>query len=570
MIPTNIILSFSTIYIPKIVIELLIENNLNMYNLLVIFMYFLGILVVSLINRYCDSRIAMRQYSFSLIYQRKITEKFMKTDFSNTDNPDINIKYFHAMNDACSGRSAAEFVLYSIMFFLINIFGLFLYGSIIISISPLFIVLLITSAVLTYSDGLYRQKYYEKNKDEIMSLERKVDYIERISSEFEYAKDIRLYQMSGWLSGILGTLQKERYAWTKKESKCSFISNLVGAILTLIQEGMAYIVLINMVNKNEISIADFVLVFGAIAGFSQWLSGIVENIRNLSEQSVRIGYYRDYFDIKDKYNHGKGCKLPSSDLVEINFINVSYQYPSNDKEQYTLNNINLKINKGEHIAIVGANGAGKTTFVKLLCGLYLPTEGSIKVNEKSIEEYNIEEYYSLFSPVFQDMYVLPVSIAEFIASSDTDIDEVKLDNIIKQVGLNDKIESLPNGIYSMLVKGVYDDAIDLSGGERQKLMLARALYKDKFVIVLDEPTSSLDPIAENDIYMKYSELVKGKTSIFISHRLASTRFCDRIVLFDDGKIAEIGTHDELMSLEGKYAQMFKIQSQYYREVKEGA
>jgi ABC-type multidrug transport system fused ATPase/permease subunit len=417
---------------------------------------------------------------------------------------------------------------------------------------------------------LYRQKYYEKNKDEIMSLERKVDYIERISSEFEYAKDIRLYQMSGWLSGILGTLQKERYAWTKKESKCSFISNLVGAILTLIQEGMAYIVLINMVNKNEISIADFVLVFGAIAGFAQWLSGIVENIRNLSEQSVRIGYYRDYFDIKDKYNHGKGCKLPSSDLVEINFINVSYQYPSNDKEQYTLNNINLKINKGEHIAIVGANGAGKTTFVKLLCGLYLPTEGSIKVNEKSIEEYNIEEYYSLFSPVFQDMYVLPVSIAEFIASSDTDIDEVKLDNIIKQVGLNDKIKSLPNGIYSMLVKGVYDDAIDLSGGERQKLMLARALYKDKFVIVLDEPTSSLDPIAENDIYMKYSELVKGKTSIFISHRLASTRFCDRIVLFDDGKIAEIGTHDELMSLEGKYAQMFKIQSQYYREVKEGA
>ena len=249
--------------------------------------------------------------------------------------------------------------------------------------------------------------------------------------------------------------------------------------------------------------------------------------------------------------------------MDIEFLNVSYQYPSADG--YALYNINLKINKGEKLAVVGANGAGKTTLVKLMCGLYYPTEGTIKVNGRPVTDYNIEEYYTLFSAVFQDMYLLPVSIAEFVSSSDKEIDRERVKAVIKQAGIDGKISSLKGGIDTRLMKGVFDDSIDLSGGEKQKLMLARALYKDSPFIVLDEPTAALDPIAENELYLKYNELTKNKTSVYISHRLASTRFCDRIIFIENGEITEIGTHDDLMKRKGKYAYMFGLQSHYYKD-----
>ena len=251
--------------------------------------------------------------------------------------------------------------------------------------------------------------------------------------------------------------------------------------------------------------------------------------------------------------------------VDIELKNVSFKYPSADGEKYALKNVNLKIGKGEKLAIVGANGAGKTTLVKLMCGFYYPSEGEVKLNDRAIAEYKIEEYYSLFSAVFQDIYLLPVTIAEFVSSSEKELDRDMVIDVIHKAGLADKIDSLPNGIDSRLMKGVFDDSIEMSGGEKQKLMLARALYKDAPVIVLDEPTAALDPIAENELYMKYNELTSNKTSVYISHRLASTRFCDRIIYIENGEIAESGSHEELMKLGGKYAHMFDLQSHYYKE-----
>jgi ABC-type multidrug transport system fused ATPase/permease subunit len=231
-----------------------------------------------------------------------------------------------------------------------------------------------------------------------------------------------------------------------------------------------------------------------------------------------------------------------------------------------LRNLSFKIKKGEKIAIVGNNGAGKTTLVKLLSALYQPSGGSIKINGKNIAEYNRDEYYTLISPVFQDIYLFPVSIAQNIAlCEESDINNDKLSQAIRFAGLQEKIESLPDGYNTPLIKSVVDNAIELSGGEKQKLALARALYKNGLMLILDEPTATLDPIAENEIYLKYNEFSKDKTSIFISHRLASTRFCDRIFFLDDGNIAETGSHDELMAQKGKYAEIFSIQSHYYRE-----
>lgn len=217
--------------------------------------------------------------------------------------------------------------------------------------------------------------------------------------------------------------------------------------------------------------------------------------------------------------------------------------------------------------MVGINGAGKTTLVKLICGMYVPAKGEILVNGRPISDYKIEEYYSMISAVFQEIRAVAFTIFEFVASVDMERKTAREDAVaaMKAAGIWEKIESLPNGMDTHLQKGIYEDGVDLSGGELQKLVLARAIYKDGSILVLDEPTAALDPIAENNLYLKYRELTKGKTSVYISHRFASTRFCDRIVLLGDGVVQESGSHEELMKLDGQYAYMFGVQSKYYKE-----
>ena len=216
---------------------------------------------------------------------------------------------------------------------------------------------------------------------------------------------------------------------------------------------------------------------------------------------------------------------------------------------------------------MGLNGAGKTTLVKLICGFLDPTGGRVLLNGQDIRQYNRRDYYKLFEAVFQDFSVLSCTVAENVAQAMDGIDEEKVRYCLDQAGLTEKITSLPAGIKTHVGRDVYLDGVEFSGGQTQRLMLARALYKDGPILVLDEPTAALDPIAEHDIYMKYSEMTAGKTSVFISHRLASTRFCDRIIFLDHGAIAEEGTHQSLLAQGGGYARLFEVQSHYYREEK---
>ena len=352
--------------------------------------------------------------------------------------------------------------------------------------------------------------------------------------------------------------------WNKRCSLRGFWASALAGVMTFVQNGVVYFVLIGMLLDGKISVGDFVFFFGLAGSIAGYLQGVITDIAKLGVRADKIAYYRDFFGYENHFNHGEGCTLPKG-AVKIELKDVWYKYEG--AEDYTLKGVNLTIGAGESLALVGINGAGKTTLVKLICGMYVPTKGEILVNGRPIADYNIEEYYLMISAVFQEIRAVAFTIFEFVASSDMERKNAREDAVaaMKAAGIWEKIESLPNGMDTHLQKGVYEDGVDLSGGELQKLVLARAIYKDGSILILDEPTAALDPIAENNLYLRYRELTKGKTSVYISHRFASTRFCDRIVLLGDGVVQESGSHDELMEQNGQYAYMFGVQSKYYKE-----
>ena len=243
--------------------------------------------------------------------------------------------------------------------------------------------------------------------------------------------------------------------------------------------------------------------------------------------------------------------------------NVSFRYPN--AEDFTLKNINLTLRPGEKLAVVGLNGAGKTTLIKLMCGLYDPTEGRVLLNGTDVRNFNRNDYYKLFTAVFQQFNLIAATVAQNIAQSIEDVDIPLAWECLEKAGLTEKVRALPKGIDTLLERSVYDDAAEFSGGETQKLMLARALYKNSPFIILDEPTAALDPIAEADMYSKYNQMTASRSSVYISHRLASTRFCDRVIFLENGVITEEGTHEKLISRGEGYARLFEVQSRYYRE-----
>ena len=565
-IPVTVIIPLLQIYLPKVLIDS-VSKNMSISKLIGnIGIPIIGIIFLNVLLNAVSSEIEPKKINYRLNYLRLFTYKMLDTDYENIDGAAGQKKFMKAALTLESNGAPTEIIVQEMTSFLSNIIGFIIYAGIISNIHPLIVIFIIVSSVINYFVGKYINNFEHKNKDNLAPINKKLQYIRAKAGDFKSSKDMRLYNMSSWFKNMYGTFLKKRIYFQKKKIRYRYFGNFIDGILVLLRDVITYGFLIKLVIFNDMPIGDFVLYFGAVAGFSTWMSGIVKNLNELNSISLSVCDLREYLDMEDKMNRGKGVELPTSYEFpcDIELKNLYYKYPG--AENYTIKNLNVHIKKGEKIALVGVNGAGKTTLVKLICGLYTPTKGEIYINGKKSSLYNRDEYYTLFSVVFQDIYLLPISIEENIALRAEDkIDNEKMDRVLNMSGLMEKVKTLPKGKKTLLVKSVYDGAIELSGGEMQKLMLSQALYKDAPIIILDEPTAALDPIAENEIYQKYSELTKGRTSIFISHRLSSTRFCDRILFIEDRRIIEEGNHYSLMEKNGKYKEMFDMQSYYYKD-----
>ena len=420
--------------------------------------------------------------------------------------------------------------------------------------------------MVTYLTGQYQIKYYDAHAGDNEFVGRKISYIKRCERNINSAKEVRVFSLSKWFDNMLVRNILEYFKITKKNRSINTKATLINSSVLLLQNAVVYTVLTIRIINGDISASDYIFLLALVTGFSGWFIGIINEFNHLISQAVAIQHYRNYLEMRDRtvvnYGSDNSLNVDFSIPPEIVFDNVGFRYLNADNKIY--DGFNLKICSGEKIAIVGDNGAGKTTLVKLMCGLYKAQEGEIYIGNVKFSETNPEDYFSLFSVVFQDIYLLPIKIKEFVASKDDDISEDRVNDSLKKAGLWDKVMSLPKGIETPLMKGVMKDAVDLSGGEKQKLMMARAYYKDAPVLIFDEPTAALDPIAEVNLYNFINDNTSNKTVIFVSHRLASVKFCDRILVIDNGKIVEDGTHDELMQKKGKYAGMFELQSRYYK------
>lgn len=516
-------------------------------------------IVFDLMEKWNDMHYIYNNY-LRYYFDTKMLNKSLSDDYENLESYGKRKLLERAKRFTSGGERGAAAIITHVQSVLITLTGVGAVFAIVALADPLIVLISFITSILCFFIGICITKNFIPMAKKLSEVYTKVNYLSNGSAaDMKSAKDMRVFDMVSWFSPLFDLIIGDEMRVIKAFSKKQIGLSVLSLFLMLLRDVLIFVCLIHLYNKGELTAGNFAFYYSVIRAANSWIMSICEEFDKIYRCHTDCDNFRIYLDLENEPANETADEIPEK--CDIEFKNVSFSY--NGKTP-VIKNLSLKVNSGEKIAVVGENGAGKTTMMKLLLGFYNPSAGEILINGRDMRRVKKDDRYKFFSAVFQDSFSIPASIAKNITLEDN-YNEEKLQKIIELSGLREKIDSLPEGVNTKLHKDLIEDAAELSGGEMQKLSLARAVYKEAPIIVLDEPTAALDPIAENEIYVKYSEITKNRTSFYISHRLASTAFCDRVIFLKDGRIAETGTHRELMEKKGEYFKMYSAQSYYYKE-----
>lgn len=525
-------------------------------------------LILNCLHNYLNYKRDLHGNVISLALYKGLFDKTLSIDYEMLLDKDIQEKRKLAEKLVWDGRFSK--IATNFHNFLTNTIVLF--GIVAILSQVDFLVLAISLMIVLVNTVVtrYRNKYRRAIDVDLNPISRKIQYFTDIGSSFSYIKEIKTYGMEKPLLGKYSVLQSEMYKGIDRAIHLSLAGYIIAHVMNFLLDILGYTYLgFRVLVHGNLSIANFSMFLAAIYNFNSSIGAMIGTFENMSADGRYLQDYFDFLDLKTMKDNtgGKPLMLPESRAYSFTFDNVSYKYPH--QETYALRNVNLEIKSNEKIAIVGENGAGKTTLTMLLMRIVEPAEGRILLNGIDIRDYDEDEYRKLFSTVFQDYKLFSFSIQDNITALGA-AEPLSVTDVVERAGLEQKIASLSKGVDTYIDKLYDNDGVVFSGGESQRLAIARALYKNAPIYVLDEPTAALDPRIENDIYTKFMDITSGKTTFYITHRLASTHFCDRIIVLKDGGVAEFGSHRELMGKNGYYAELYNMQAQYYtKEMGEG-
>lgn len=556
----TIIIPLFDAYILKTITAAIIEGLDAEQFILSLISLFIFYILLKILNTWMDTRNDFFQTKVSMLYGVDLISALMDKDLLDFKTAEQKSLFERSKSFAFEGEQAdGAWSAIRLSKLITSFLGFFAYAIIFSFLSYKLVLIILISALITayFQDRL--MLYGDKITDEMAKEESRHYYMYKVSLDDGAQKEIRLNNALSWLVYHLDKISKAYYSllcgWTKKANRVSLVEGIFGFIRDL----FTYVLLTKSVLNGEISAANFIFYLSLVLGFSEWLNNFSGHIRSLRRISLVCDKYRTFVQDKADLNTEK---IILKSIDEIKLEDVSFAY---DEDNEILKNINLTIKKGESIAIVGENGAGKTTLIKLITKLFDASSGRILINGIDIDLYDKKSIYKRISALFQDYFLMPTTLINNL--DDKQQDRVQVEKFIDEMGLSNRVTSLENGLDTELIN-IEDNKVEgFSGGETQKLLFIKSLMKDSDLLILDEPTSALDPIAEEKLYLKYKDFTKDKMAIFISHRITSTRFCDRIIYLDDKSIAELGTYDELMNLGGKYKAMFDMQAKYYKENK---